>query len=160
MPGSRQQNSPPSLQHEESDHPIPVWLLAIGGMGEAPTQSVIASMQQEAERLLHHVFRYPDTPIRLAAFSWRSLLVALIEERRHIDSQPRMGLDFIIADLIDQTWPRPTLLVKSKTRGKAVVHTTFEGQRDRTHSSGVTCPYDVADWARRLTQQSRSWPCL
>ena len=87
------------LQRDETDHAIPMWLLAIGGMGEAPTQPVIASMQQEAERLLHNVF--PDIPVRLAACSWRSLLVALIEERGHIDSQTGIGLDFIIADLMD-----------------------------------------------------------
>ena len=50
--------------------------------------------------------------------------------------------------------PFKTLLVKSKTHGKVVAHTTFESQRDRTHTSGVTCSHDVADWARRLTQQS------
>jgi len=27
-----------------------------------------------------------------------------------------------------QTWPRPTLLVNAKTRGKSVLHATFGGQ--------------------------------
>lgn len=100
-PSSGRQNSPPFLEQEESDHAIPVWLLAIGRMGEAPTQPLLASMQQEAERLLHHVFHYPDTPVRLAACSWRSLLAALIEERRHIDPQADMGLDLVMADLME-----------------------------------------------------------
>jgi hypothetical protein len=88
------------LQRDETDHAIPVWLLAIGGMGEAPTPSAIAIMQQEAERLLHHVYHYPNTQVRLMACSWRSLLAALIEERRHMDPQGGIGLEFIMADLM------------------------------------------------------------
>jgi hypothetical protein len=34
---------------------------------------------------------------------------------------------------------------KSKTRGKAVLHTTFEAQRDRDHISGQTHSSDVGD---------------
>jgi hypothetical protein len=88
------------LQRDETDYAIPMWLLAIGGMGEIPTPSVITSMQQEAERLLQDVFHYPDTPVRLAACSWRGLLGALIGERRHVDPQSGIGLDFIVADLM------------------------------------------------------------
>jgi hypothetical protein len=88
------------LQRDETAHAIPVWLLAIGGMGEIPTSSLTASMQQEAERLLHDVFHYPNTSVRLAACSWRSLLGALVEERRQADPQSGIGLDFIMADLM------------------------------------------------------------
>jgi hypothetical protein len=88
------------LQREETDHAVPVWLLAIGGVGEVPAQSAIASMQQEAERLLHDVFHYP-APVQLAACSWRNLLGALIGESRHMDPQAAMGVDLIVADLID-----------------------------------------------------------
>ena len=47
-----------------------------------------------------------------------------------------------------------TLLVKSKTHGKAVWHTTFESQRDHAvpRDTHTQC---VEDWAPRLTQQSQ-----
>jgi hypothetical protein len=89
------------LQRDETDQAVPVWLLAIGGLGEVPTQSVVASMQQEAERLLHDVFHYPGIPVQLAACSWRNLLAALIDESRHKAPQATMGVDFTVADLID-----------------------------------------------------------
>jgi hypothetical protein len=38
-----------------------------------------------------------------------------------------------------------TLLVKSKTREKAVLHRTFEGQRDRIHSAGDPHSHGVGD---------------
>ena len=44
-----------------------------------------------------------------------------------------------------QTSSRVTLLGKSKTRGKAVVHTTLEGQRERIHFSGDTHSHGVRD---------------
>ena len=47
--------------------------------------------------------------------------------------------------VMEQTWPRPTLLVKSQTHGTVVLYTTFEGPRDRIHSSGDTPPYGVGD---------------
>jgi hypothetical protein len=37
-----------------------------------------------------------------------------------------------------QTGPAQTLLVNSKMRGKVVLHTMFEGQRDRSHAAGDT----------------------
>jgi hypothetical protein len=43
----------------------------------------------------------------------------------------------------------PTLLVKSKTRGKAVLHTTFEGHRDRVPSSGDIHSYGAWEMDRR-----------
>ena len=53
-----------------------------------------------------------------------------------------------------------TLLVKSRTRGKAVLHRTFEGQRDHIDSTGDTQSPGVEDCPSRLNQQSRSWPGL
>jgi hypothetical protein len=38
-----------------------------------------------------------------------------------------------------------TLLVNSKTRGKEVLHTTFEGQRDRGNASGETHSHGLGD---------------
>jgi hypothetical protein len=49
-----------------------------------------------------------------------------------------------------------TLLVKSKTRGKAVLHTMFEGQRNRVHSPGEAYSHGVGDLLSRLNQQSLS----
>jgi hypothetical protein len=49
---------------------------------------------------------------------------------------------------------RKTLLVNSKTLGKAVLYTTFEGQRDRGHASGDTHSYGVGDGRLRINQQS------
>jgi hypothetical protein len=86
------------LQREKNDYSMPVWLLAIGGVGEAPTRTMMAPMQQEAERLL--LDAYPNMPVRLATCSWRRLLVALIEEGKYVDPRAGMGLDFIITDLI------------------------------------------------------------
>jgi hypothetical protein len=53
-----------------------------------------------------------------------------------------------------------TLLVKPKTHGKAVVYTTFEGQRNRPHAPDATHSDDVEAWPPRLNQQSLSWPCF
>src|SRR5688500_7820214 len=53
-----------------------------------------------------------------------------------------------------QTWPRPTLLVKSKMHGKAVLHTRCEGQSDQGHASGDTHSHGVGDGPLRLNQQS------
>jgi hypothetical protein len=49
-----------------------------------------------------------------------------------------------------------TLLGKSKTRGKAVLHRPFEGTRDRRHSPHDTHARGVGDWPLRLTQQRLS----
>jgi hypothetical protein len=43
-----------------------------------------------------------------------------------------------------QTGPTQTLLVNSKMRGKVVLHTMFEGQRDRSHVAGDTCSLRLA----------------
>ena len=53
-----------------------------------------------------------------------------------------------------------TLLGKSKTPGKAALHPTFRGHRDRGRASGDTCFHGVRDWLPRVNQQSRSGPCL
>jgi hypothetical protein len=53
------------------------------------------------------------------------------------------------------TWPGPTLLVKSKMPRKAVLYTTFEGQRDSGHSPCDTHVHGVGNWLPRLTQQSQ-----
>jgi hypothetical protein len=55
-----------------------------------------------------------------------------------------------------QTAPKETLLVKSKPHGKAVVHTTFEGQRHRALSPAETHSHDVEVWPPRLNQQSQN----
>jgi hypothetical protein len=57
----------------------------------------------------------------------------------------------------DQTWPRLTLLVKSKTRGKAVLPRTCERQGDRVHSFGDTHAHGVGDYPSRLNQQSHDF---
>ena len=44
-----------------------------------------------------------------------------------------------------QTSPQQPLLGKSKTRGKASIHTTFEGQKNRGHASDETHAYDARD---------------
>ena len=54
-----------------------------------------------------------------------------------------------------QTASEQTLLVNSKTLGKAVLYTTFEGQRDRGHASGDTHSYGVGDGRLRINQQSQ-----
>jgi hypothetical protein len=43
----------------------------------------------------------------------------------------RNGKNRTLAAYPVQTWPKLTLLVKSRTRGKAVLHTTFGGRGDR-----------------------------
>ena len=43
------------------------------------------------------------------------------------------------------TGPTQTLLVKSKTRGKASLHPTFESRRDRVHASGEAHSHDGGD---------------
>jgi phosphatidylserine/phosphatidylglycerophosphate/cardiolipin synthase-like enzyme len=53
-------------------------------------------------------------------------------------------------------WPRPTLLGKSTTCGKAVPQTTFEGQGDRVYASGDIHACGVGDGPPRLTQQSHA----
>jgi hypothetical protein len=45
--------------------------------------------------------------------------------------------------LPSQTWSRPTLVVKSKTRGIAVLSAMLEIQRDRIHASGDTHAYSI-----------------
>jgi hypothetical protein len=50
----------------------------------------------------------------------------------------------------------PTLLGKSKTNGKAVLHMPFEATRDRRHSPHDTHARGVGDWPLRLTQQRLS----
>jgi hypothetical protein len=47
------------------------------------------------------LFTTPIPPVPLAACLWRSLLVALIEERRHIEPQADMELDLVMADLME-----------------------------------------------------------
>jgi DDE domain len=50
-------------------------------------------------------------------------------------------------NLVDvQTWPRPTLLVNSKTCGEAGRYTAFECQRDRAHVSGDTHALGIGEW--------------
>jgi hypothetical protein len=49
-----------------------------------------------------------------------------------------------------------TLLVKSTTRGTAVLQTTGEGQRDRGHFPGRTHSHGVEDWWPRLNSQRQS----
>jgi hypothetical protein len=53
-----------------------------------------------------------------------------------------------------QTWPRLTLLVKSQTHGRAVLHTMCEGRRHRIHSTGDTHSPGVEDEPLRLNHQS------
>ena len=140
-------------RQEESGHDIPVWLLAIGGMGEVPMPSAIAIMQQEAGRLLDHVFHSPNIQVRLMACSWRSLLVALIEERRHTDVQGG-GLSFIMADLMEilefhgvrNTHWLQDLLQPDIMRLRTIDHGSFEKVATRA-------------WPRRpmALQQHASW---
>jgi hypothetical protein len=55
-----------------------------------------------------------------------------------------------------QTWPKQTLLVKSKTRGTTVLHMMFEDQRDRVMAL-VQCTSIALEIGRpRLNQQSQS----
>jgi hypothetical protein len=58
---------------------------------------------------------------------------------------------------MEQTASSMTLLVKSKTHGKAVRHTTTEGQRNRRHSIDETHSHDVEVWPLRLNQQSHQF---
>jgi hypothetical protein len=46
-----------------------------------------------------------------------------------------------------------TLLVKSKTRSKAVLHATFESQKDQGHASGEAHSHGVGDNRRDLTNR-------
>ena len=55
-------------------------------------------------------------------------------------------MDFFVVPTVTykvHTWPRQTLLVKSKTRGKAILHTMLEGPRYRGHSAGETHVHGV-----------------
>jgi hypothetical protein len=47
-----------------------------------------------------------------------------------------------------------TLLVKSNTRRKAVLQTTFERQGDQIHSFGKIHSRGIGNWPPRLNQQS------
>ena len=47
-----------------------------------------------------------------------------------------------------------TLLVKSKTGGKAILYRMFEGPRDCLHAAGDPRSYGVGDLPSRLNQQS------
>ena len=46
-----------------------------------------------------------------------------------------------------------TLLVKSKPRSKAVLHPTFESQKDQGHASGEAHSHGVGDDRRDLTNR-------
>jgi hypothetical protein len=54
-------------------------------------------------------------------------------------------------------WAGMTLLGKSKTREKAGLHMTFEGQRNRVRSPGETHSHGVGDLLPRLNQQSHNY---
>jgi len=89
------------LQREEVDRSIPVWLLAMGGMGEEPSRTIVIPIREEAERLLHDTYRFPDVPVLLATCSWRHLLTALAETTKQIDTQSDTGIGYVIADLVE-----------------------------------------------------------
>jgi hypothetical protein len=60
--------------------------------------------------------------------------------------------------LWDQSASRQILLVKSKTRGKAVLHRTFEGPRDRIHSLVTLLPMALEIDHRDVTNRvTTSW---
>ena len=69
---------------------------------------------------------------------WGGLTVAL-------EFIPYLGAAGMIGLLAVQTWPRPTLLVKSKSRGQAVLHRTFEGPQDYIHSASDPHSHSVGD---------------
>ena len=54
-----------------------------------------------------------------------------------------------------QTSSRLTLLVKSKTGGKAILYRMFEGPRDCLHAAGDPRSYGVGNLPLRLNQQSQ-----
>jgi hypothetical protein len=56
-----------------------------------------------------------------------------------------------------QTSPRLTLLVKSKTGGKAILYRMFEGPRDCLHAAGDPRSYGVGNLPLRLNQQSHDF---
>jgi hypothetical protein len=70
------------LQRDDLDTSTPLWLLAIGGLGEDPSQSLLETMHGEAERLLRQEYAFHEESIFLAACSWRQLAAAVLEEAR------------------------------------------------------------------------------
>jgi type IV secretion system protein VirD4 len=65
---------------------------------------------------------------------------------------------YLVAPSPEQTVPRLTLLVKSKTDAKAILYGKFEGPRDCLHAAGHPRSYGVGDLPSRLTQQSHDFP--
>jgi hypothetical protein len=61
-----------------------------------------------------------------------------------------------VTALCAQTGPRLTLLVKSITRRKAVLHTTFGSESDHVHASGAALSHGVGDRPTRLHSHSPS----
>jgi hypothetical protein len=77
---------------------IPIWLFAIGGMGDEATESTVLKMREQAERILHGRYNHHNVPVLLAACSWRQFLAALIawSEQNHASSEA-----YIVCDLIE-----------------------------------------------------------
>ncbi len=59
------------VQREGFDEAIPVWLFAIGGMGDEVTEATAVKMRGQTERILHEKYNHHDVPVLLAACSWR-----------------------------------------------------------------------------------------
>jgi hypothetical protein len=87
------------VQRDGFDEAVPVWLFAIGGMGDEVTEAAALKMSGEAGSILHEKYSHHDVPVLLAACSWRQFLAALIALRtrnHHATSEA-----YIIDDLIE-----------------------------------------------------------
>lgn len=86
---------------EDADTSVPVWLLAIGGLGEEPSLRSISTMRDEALHSLNHNYSCPSGQVRLAACSWRKLLDALLDTTKMMDNQAETATTNVIGDLVE-----------------------------------------------------------
>lgn len=83
------------MEREGFDDSIPIWLLAIGGLGDEPVEITIRDMRELAEHVLHEQYKH-DVPLRLCACSWRQLLAALIDWTKENEAG-----SYVLADLTE-----------------------------------------------------------
>ncbi len=79
----------------------PVYLLAIGGLGEEPSPSGLLALQTEAQHLLARDYDCAGKEARIVACSWRRLLVSVRQSTSLIDARADAAPAFILRDLLE-----------------------------------------------------------
>jgi hypothetical protein len=86
--------------HQREDAPDgPVWLLAIGGVGDAPSAKSLSRVYAQALALFREQYRYGDTPLRVMACSWATLLAGLARHKENVEHDAGPGLGFVLRDV-------------------------------------------------------------